>query len=779
MKTTPSKHAARICSLIAAIGFLAHAASAQTGGDKIFPGDGRTDWGGPVGMGTLELSDDTTNVTGKFTITQGDPGGGGGGNVLVIYLQAGTNAGFTTTSGFADPSDGIHKAISGNDPSNGRSTLNFMSGFTPNYAIGIQLNNFSGLYGLANGSSLNYVQSVNLTPNNVTGIGTYTFSFPLSAVGMTNGTAVVGQTIKLMGTLISASAYRSPEAIAGNTDGTSGWNTTAQTAFGSYLVGELPIVTYPVTFQVDMTACANTGIFNPGGGDQVVVSGTFNGNTNLVLTASSNPNIYTATYNDANSPGSTETYHYTILPQAGGSDPESTDPRSFILASSQTLPVIYFSSFAPSANTTVPLTFSVNMAAQLEAGNFNPGNGDQVYVGGSFSQNAALVWVLGAPLTESLTNTNVYVGTFGDGNYTGTLCQYKFIYNSSSLSKNVYESTPNRDYNTPASAETFPTVYFDNETNATLVTFSVDMSTQINFNEFTPGSDTVAVAGSFTGWAGGAIACTATAGNTNIYSVTIPIFDPPGTVEQFKYITYGTGINGTDYEQPAASTPTMAGNRYFTLPSSSTNLPLVAFSDQFISDILLSNVTVTFTVDMTNAVGTDGTTWPSEVTGVYMNGTFLPSGGFASTWNTSLPQMTQNPNGSSLYTYTTTINAGQPVVVSYKYGMNGNDDEAGFAQNHTRYVRGYGTYNFPVDTFGSQAVGPAFGVEPSFGSLAIGAPSGGRIPLTWLGRPGVHLQTRTNLTSGSWIDHPETDALSSTNWPITGVSQYFRLIHPE
>ncbi|MDB6020710.1 MAG: hypothetical protein JWQ04_567, partial [Pedosphaera sp.] len=283
-------------------------------------------------------------------------------------------------------------------------------------------------------------------------------------------------------------------------------------------------------------------------------------------------------------------------------------------------------------------------------------------------------------------------------------------------------------------------------------------------SRFTPGSDTIAVAGSFTGWAGGAIPCTndPAAANTNIYTAVIPILDNVGTGEQYKFITYGPGINGTDYESPASG-----GNRAFDLPGSNTNLPVVFFSDHVLSDILTSDVTVVFTVEMTNAVGTDLVSWSPSVP-VYINGDFL---GWPK-WTTLLPQMTEGDGGSSLYAYTNVFAAGSPVIVNYKYGMNAVDDEAPSGQNHARYIRGYGTYYMPVDKFGTQLT------ESSFGNLAVKPPSGGHIPISWLGRPGVHLQTRTNLTTGAWVDHPETDALSATNWPFTGSSQYFRLIHP-
>ncbi|HWF19501.1 MAG TPA: CBM20 domain-containing protein, partial [Verrucomicrobiae bacterium] len=493
------------------------------------------------------------------------------------------------------------------------------------------------------------------------------------------------------------------------------------------------------------------------------VSGTFNSHTNgFYLSPGSNPNIYTATYNSSDALGTPETFAYTIIHGAGGSTPESTDARTFTLTNTQTLPGIYFSSYAPATNATVPLSFSVDMGVQIAAGSFNPGAGDQVFVYGDMNENAALAWGGSVALTPSGTNTNVYVGTFGDGNYAGTPCQYKFVRYSTALGQNVYESRANRTYNTPSSATNFPTVYFNDSASVTVVSFTVDMAAQTQFGKFTPGSDTIAVAGSFTGWAGGAVTCTNDV-NTNLYSISIPIYDTTGTTEQYKFITYGPGISGTDYESPSSG-----GNRSFVLPSSSTNLPVVAFSDQYLSDYLLTDTTVIFTVNMSNAIQfPSGTPFNSGSDSVYVSGDFL---GWPS-WSASLPQL--SPEGSSLlYTYTNVFAAGSPVVINYKYSIDGSDDEAPGGANHIRYIRGYGTYQMPVDTFGTQLV------EQSFGQLVAGAPSSGHIPISWLGRPGVHLQVSSSV-KGPWVDHAETDAMSFTNWPLGGSSLFFRLVHPE
>jgi hypothetical protein len=127
--------------------------------------------------------------------------------------------------------------------------------------------------------------------------------------------------------------------------------------------------------------------------------------------------------------------------------------------------------------------------------------------------------------------------------------------------------------------------------------------------------------------------------------------------------------------------------------------------------------------------------------------------------------------GSEVYSYTYTFPKGHARLVNYKYSVNGTDDEALSGLNHVRFIRSTtGTESFPLDVFASPVV------EPKFGNLSIGAPGASAVPITWLGYPGVHLQSRTNLTVGAWVDQPATTGLSATNFPKGNGSQYFRLI---
>src|SRR5258708_25044592 len=83
---------------------LAMTASAAT-----YSGNGNSGFGGPIGLGSLTLTDNGTTVSG--TVNKGPNGLN---DVLVIYIDS-LGGGFADTSGFADGADGFRKAISGFD----------------------------------------------------------------------------------------------------------------------------------------------------------------------------------------------------------------------------------------------------------------------------------------------------------------------------------------------------------------------------------------------------------------------------------------------------------------------------------------------------------------------------------------------------------------------------------------------------------------------------------------------------------------------------------------
>ncbi len=299
------------------------------------------------------------------------------------------------------------------------------------------------------------------------------------------------------------------------------------------------------------------------------------------------------------------------------------------------------------------------------------------------------------------------------------------------------------------------------------VQFSVDMTVvQATDTGFDPTS--VTVNGSMNGWGGAACTNNPAAANTNVYtSPKINILAGTGIQYQFRYVSGGNtvydALNGVGGQNRNYSVP----------PVASTNLPAVYFNDALPLDILNMDTTVNFSVDMTNAVGNDAHTFDPVNDLLFINGDF--SGWVAWTpiaLTTAGLTCANTPPGSSIYTYSKTFTQGSPRAVTYKYAINGVDDEAGAYINHFRYIRSTnGVYNLPLDVFASMVV------EAKVGGLAIGKPVGGNIPVTWSGYPSVRLQSATSL-AGPWTDVPNTDTQNSASLSAGSGAKYFRLKKP-
>src|SRR5437667_8014283 len=82
-----------------------------------YSGNGKNGFGGPIGQGSLSLTDDGTTISG--TVMKGPNGFN---DALVLYVDS-VPGGFSDTSGFADGADGLRKAISGFDGGGNRSVL--------------------------------------------------------------------------------------------------------------------------------------------------------------------------------------------------------------------------------------------------------------------------------------------------------------------------------------------------------------------------------------------------------------------------------------------------------------------------------------------------------------------------------------------------------------------------------------------------------------------------------------------------------------------------------
>jgi hypothetical protein len=455
------------------------------------------------------------------------------------------------------------------------------------------------------------------------------------------------------------------------------------------------------------------------------------------------------------------------------------------------LPVVYYGDNTPSP-ITVDVTFQVDMAQQTNVGAFDVSS-SLIYPKGTWNG-----WGTPDAMTNDptilrtnqygLVTSNVYVFTYSVTGSPGQTMDFKYFID---LNSNYESPAPgtgdpsdnnNRFFNlSDGTPQTLPIVYFSDAPFAPVatndITFQVDMTSQVVVGNFDPTTGTVQVRGDFTSWETAAVTCTndPAATNTNLYSAVIPIVD---------------GIGSTRFYKFWASVPANSGwenldNRTLQIISgTSQTLPVVLFGNIYNdpADYLPEDTTVTFSVNMTNAVGTDSHVFDPVFDSVYLNG--VPNG-FV-TWDTSLPWLNANPVGSLIYTVELLLPKGSPVRQTYKYGINGLDNEAGIGTDRVRYIRKTGTYILPLDTFGSIVI------EPSFEqTLAIGPVVGGQVPVSWLGRPGVHLQTKSDLASGAWQDLPATDGatwssgydstngfVSVTNCPTSAGQTFFRLIKP-
>jgi hypothetical protein len=143
---------------------------------------------------------------------------------------------------------------------------------------------------------------------------------------------------------------------------------------------------------------------------------------------------------------------------------------------------------------------------------------------------------------------------------------------------------------------------------------------------------------------------------------------------------------------------------------------------------------------------------------------------------------------SQIYSVTLPVASGNTLLTTYKYSINGVDDEAATGDNHARYIRSLGSYIMPTDVFGGQ--GATTATEPSFGNLTINRTSATQVSVSWLGRPAVHLQSATNLLRSHTVWTPQylTDGtnlivapggIATTNLTIGKGNLFLELIEQE
>ena len=230
-------------------------------GASIFPGNGATGFGGPVGTGSLSISDSLSGMTITF-----NRGAGAFNDDLVLFLDT-QSGGFNDTSMFSDNADGGRTAISGfSTGASGisRTLASFPSGFGADYALSIE-NGFIGVFGLASGGagSLNFLFGQGQSGNSLD--STYSINLSTAEMSQLGLTAGSGQTFHFVGSLITTGAYRSNETIGasittpGDASGNAGLNNPQ--VFSSSLAYTLTQVPEPSSVSLICLTIATTLAF--------------------------------------------------------------------------------------------------------------------------------------------------------------------------------------------------------------------------------------------------------------------------------------------------------------------------------------------------------------------------------------------------------------------------------------------------------------------------------------------------------------------------------------
>ena len=515
------------------------------------------------------------------------------------------------------------------------------------------------------------------------------------------------------------------------------------------------------------------------------------------------------------------------------------------------LPTHFYNDIGPGI--TINVKFQVDMTEQLLLGNFKPLSGDTVVIAGAFDgwstapgaqftlTNDPSIRVTNNTVTPALVFSNVYTITAPITQcsaYTGLPAtnasqDFKYVI----MPEGNWEASSSADSNdngnrwlTETGNQTLPLVFFaDQPYSIAHLTFNLDMSGVAKYDtNFIAGS--VTAWGTFNGWAGGVqLNNSLAAPNTNLYSATVTVGEGAPYTVQFRYTNAYTGAWVYDYGQDGGPNSANNNNYRHTFNFPVTGAPLYTnlnyyFNDLAPDDYLPQDTAVQFSVDMTGAVATNGVAFVPGTDGLYINGMFAgatpsqpdPAAGTSQLWYpwTSGVNPVAAPPGyqmmregaTEIYTNTIIMPKGTPVALSYQYGIDVGNANGGPVENealpqnvHYRGVRStqFNPYVMPTDTFSANPY-----VEPFFstgnigangsltgGNLTVGTPVAGKVPVSWLGRPGANLQSASSL-SGPWQNIPSTDGtnwtigssstngfVSVTNWPSSG-NTFFRLVKP-
>lgn len=535
----------------------------------------------------------------------------------------------------------------------------------------------------------------------------------------------------------------------------------------------------PVTFQVNMGFQASQGAFDPAS-NQVQVRGSFDSwGTGFALTPSaSDPNLYVGTTDVPGTAGSTVEYKFVTV---NGETVawESNNNRSFALGSeAQTLPVAFFNNQWDGAPLNV--TFQVNMATQIAAHAFDPA-ADTVNLRGEFN-----TWGM-TPMAPDAANPDVYVATVEVPSAPGSLVPYKF-HIARGAGGETWENDPNRTFLQKETDQTLAPVYFNNVTGVPVkakLAVAVDLSAQIVGGTFDPAAQEVWVRGNKVGWdvPPQGLKLVADASRGGVYTNTLVMDNAlTGDVVEFKFTIWDPSTAVTTWEDGANKSVTFTGSEPNVGGYLTKSFGPAYFNNVNPADILSADTLVTFRVDMKGATRLGGAAFDPAADAVFINGTFVSNGNWGP-WGTMEATWQLFDDGATggdtvandgIYTIQVNVPRGAQTRVTYKYGINSEDNEAAVGNDHVRYIRATGTYAMPLDKFGAPTQETR---EADLGGLNIARGANGHVTITWNGAAGVKLQ-RVDLTTGGVTDVPGTEGASSVDIVADQSAAFYRLVKP-
>lgn len=360
------------------------------------------------------------------------------------------------------------------------------------------------------------------------------------------------------------------------------------------------------------------------------------------------------------------------------------------------------------------VTFQADMTEFIDSAAFIPGE-DYVTMPGAMNG-----WDTNADTLTDADEDGIYSKTLtlAAGDYS-----WKFFLHTGRIAGG-YEGDPNRSLtvseDTTLAADA-PRIDFPDLTDATFgevqLFFQVNMEVQVLNGSFDPTNEEhfVTVAGGMNGWS--TTADTLTLGqDEGIYETTITL--PTTSIPQTWGYKFVLNNGETVWESVAPETPQQGGNRIISVDENSFNATTDSyvavnnsgnppfFSDVTLEDIFAEETNVVFEVDLRPAYYhlADSSELPEDVqisgqSGIATSIDFLAAngplvtGGTWETWGVGLgddADLVLNDNGEdgdlvagdSVWSFTRTFGVAEAKKGTFKFGVNGLDNEAGVGADH-------------------------------------------------------------------------------------------------